>query len=228
MTLLDKLERWCDAVETAVARDWSGATSGLGEVVAAIMRDDCWETVPDHLQERLQASSRAAGEAARLLDAVDCVRDKVLQSTRRNLIEIPVTRSDLSDLRDRIEAALIDEGTGERGFVYVAWRGRPEEFWYVGKASSPERVLHLETHGKLGHALGESTTLSLLFPTQARADILGDLEASVLALVTHQTSRLPVNNERQETLRSGRHSGRLRMLGAFLDTCGRDVQRQVP
>jgi hypothetical protein len=106
--------------------------------------------------------------------------------------------------------------------VYVAWIHRPEEYWYVGKATTVER-LNLAAHGKLARATAHATKLSLIFPSQSRPEVLGGVEGSLLAMIEHHSSALPKLNEKRESVVAHQGTDELMTLSSFL----RDIAKRI-
>ena len=87
----------------------------------------------------------------------------------------------------------------DRGFVYFAWRSRPESYFYVGKAGSSSRV-NLDAHGKLLESLknDKASRLSFIFPAKSTPENIAYLEAALLNLIEFKTGELPEENTRRE------------------------------
>jgi len=135
-------------------------------------------------------------------DSASFVYDSILSSKNAKLIDINLTRvnHDRVTLKAIIEDALLQASTSDRGFVYVAWKSRPEEYYYVGKASSSARV-NLNSHGTLLEALKDSSRLSFLMPAKSTANVLSNLEAAMIHLIEYKTGAIPRENSRKETFK---------------------------
>lgn|SRR5574340_194360 len=166
------------------------------------------------LQQRLR-------RLARILDATGYLEDKVLRSETSSIIDVRV-KSDLRSVQDQIEYMFVTKEAPDRGFVYIAWCARPEEYWYIGKAKNDGR-LNLASHGKLAHAIAHATQLSLIFPSQSREEILAGVEAAVLAVIESYTGNLPKLNDRRERVVENNGAEELRLLSNFLGSIADDL-----
>src|SRR5690606_4784884 len=121
------------------------------------------------------------------------INNMVLDAKNGKIIELRLG-SDRSraSLNEYIESALDQHNKNDRGFVYLAWRARPDMFFYVGRAGSQKRV-NLDSHGKLLEALkhGNSSTLSLIFPGMSSAENVANLEAALIHLIEYKTGSIP-------------------------------------
>jgi hypothetical protein len=138
-------------------------------------------------------------DAGMVADSALCIKDLLLDRQRAKFIDwsLPASR-DRRSLREGIRAKLHNNN---RGYVYVAWRRRPEAYFYIGKAGSNDRV-NLDQHGKLLEALksGRATTLSFVFPSKSTKMNVTDIEAALLQLVVSRTGHLPKENSRRESI----------------------------
>ena len=180
--LLSKLQRKCDDVRRRQERVWVNAVADFG----------------DHLHEVLHgdravdaAHVDALHECARLLDCCETIERDALGADAETVEQsvTSVVASEAASLDDFLEELL--EDTPKRGYVYVAWTARPEEYWYVGRASREDRIRRHRQHGNLSLALRDASLFSIIFP--AREVRLDDLEAALLRLLRH-TDGAPVHN----------------------------------
>ncbi len=129
---------------------------------------------------------------------------EILESNRAKVIEINLLGLDRSreNLKSIITEALEEHNKADRGFVYFAWRSKPEAYYYVGKAGSGARV-NLDTHGKLLEALKreKASRLSFIFPAKSTSDNISNLEAALIHLVEFSTGDIPEENDRKEKLK---------------------------
>lgn len=150
---------------------------------------------------------------AEVLDAVEYIYTYLLSAPNGRVYDLKISGRGLREIQKEISYLFQSKQAPVRGFVYVAWRDRPESYKYVGKASTVDR-LGLRAHGKLANAVATATNLSLLFPAWSGEDILLGVEASIIRLIEHQTGSLPELNVRPERVPFG--SAR-EELGRFAD-----------
>ena len=135
-------------------------------------------------------------------DSASFMQEKILDSDGigAKLIDIDLTRTEKSidNLNGIILEVISEYNRINRAFVYFAWRSKPEEYYYVGRAGSKARV-NLNAHGKLLESLKEATRLSFIFPSVSTDKYISNLEAALLNLVEFKLGYLPVNNSRKET-----------------------------
>jgi hypothetical protein len=164
--------------------------------LATVLKEQRWGEPRISDVARLAEAADNARAVARTLDASHCVTERVLAAENGRVIDIPMPPGkDLRDVQARIFECFESKQAPERGFVYVAWRQRPERYIYVGKAGNTDRM-NLAAHGKLARATAEATLLSLAFPAQSREEYLLEVEASIIELVTHFTGDKPELNDR--------------------------------
>lgn len=214
MGLEDKLGRMCSAADRDARKLLKRHLHDLSLLVAAALKTGKWADLPVKTQLLIDTAADEAVEAADIADAADFVNSKVLSAGNGRVVDLK-TSADFAAVQDRIAELFETKQVPIRGFVYVAWSGRPEEFVYVGRAKDSKR-LSLAAHGKLAHATATASTVSLLFPTQSREEIIRDLEACVIRLVEHATGRLPRLNMRRERQPVGDSLRELERLGTFL------------
>ena len=137
-------------------------------------------------------------------DSASFIRDMILDSDRSKLADINLSGVDRSreNLKSIIDDTLDKHNKTDRGFVYFAWRSKPEAYYYVGKAGSGSRV-NLDSHGKLLEALKKrkASRLSFIFPAKSTNDNIATLEAALIHLVEFKTGRIPEENDRKEKLK---------------------------
>ena len=142
-------------------------------------------------------------ENGAVADSASFIIDKILESDRSGSVDLELkgVSRDVNSLNGRIREFLNDTNPRDRGFAYVAWRMRPEQYYYVGKAGGNAR-LNLAQNGDLLDALKleNATFLSLVFPPMSTPLNVANLEAAILHLIRYKTGRLPLNNTRKESL----------------------------
>ena len=214
MASTDKLKRMCADADTFGNRELDARLGDLAALVAAALKTRRWIDIPIKTQNHLRDAQDAVRSAAELVDAADYVNEKLLSAANGLVIDLRLSK-DLRAVQDDIYGLFEEKAAPRRGFVYIAWRGRPERYVYVGKAGGVAR-LNLAQHGKLARATVDATSLSLLFPTQSRDEILLGLEASVIRLIENATGQLPEWNDQRGTVPPGPASNELQVLAHFL------------
>lgn len=209
-----KLDRMCASADRVARVRLRRHTRDLALLVAAALKTGKWADLPIKTQLHIGDAANAALDAADLADAADFVNAKVLTADHGKVCDIK-SHSDFHVIQGRILELFEAKEVPPRGFVYVVWSARPEDFYYVGRARGSGR-LGLSAHGKLAHATAKASTVSLLFPTQSRAEIIESLEACVIRLIEEATGRLPRLNSRRERLPLGDSLRELERLGTFL------------
>jgi hypothetical protein len=189
------------------------ATERLGDFLAGMLQGNAFAPFHDRDMQLLDGVIEEARDAAKVLDATDIIRKNILHG-RGQIVDVPM-HHDLREAQARIQAAFEDGRLPERGFVYVAWRARPERFIYIGKAASVRR-LHLPAHGKLAHATASASTLSLLFPPRSEPRVIDIIETSAMALVDRYSVRGLELNDTLGRLRGGAGQVRLNRIVNFL------------
>lgn len=170
MAFDDKLRQVFDKLEKTSRIDLQRQIRSLARLAADALQNDAWRNVSARTNKALLDAAAEARRLARILDATGYLEDKVLRSETSSIIDVRV-KSDLRSVQDQIEYMFMTKEAPDRGFVYIAWCARPEEYWYIGKAKNDGR-LNLASHGKLAHAIAHATQLSLIFPSQSREEIL--------------------------------------------------------
>jgi hypothetical protein len=137
-------------------------------------------------------------------DSASFIEDMILESERAKFADIDLLGVDRSreNLKSVIAETLDEHNKTDRGFVYFAWRSRPETYYYVGKAGSGARV-NLDNHGKLLEALKKekASRLSFIFPAKSTSANISNLEAALIHLVEFKTGDIPEENDRKEKLK---------------------------
>ncbi len=221
MGLEVKLDRMCARADRDARIRLQRHMRNLALLVATALKTGKWADLPVKTQLKIEDTANAAIDAAELADAADFVSNKVLTADNGRVIDIR-SNSDFHAIQERILGLFESKEAPPRGFVYVAWSARPEEFLYVGRAKDSGR-LGLTAHGKLAHATASASTVSLLFPTQSRANTIESLEACVIRLVEEATGSLPKLNSRRETLPLGDSLRELERLAAFLNSVAKRI-----
>jgi hypothetical protein len=217
----DKLERMCISAHRSASQELRRNTKDIARLVATVLRTGRWEDLPIKMQRRLSEVADAARGVAGLADAAEFINNKVFESQNSRVEDLKIS-TDLREVQEQIRNLFDDGQVPKRGFIYVAWSARPELFMYVGKAGNVER-LNLAAHGKLAHSAAHVTTLSLIFPSQSREDVLSGLEASVIRVVEHTTGRWPELNSRGERVPLGEPTKQLTRLAKFLTGVAKSV-----
>lgn len=181
MKLEDKLRQVFDRAEMFSHDALQRQTRTLASLITNVLRDAAWGNIAARTAKALSDAAAQARELARILDATGYLEDKVFQPKNARIVDIRL-KQDLQAVQDQIQEMFDTKEAPQRGFVYIVWSARPEEYWYVGKANTVER-LNLNSHGKLARATAHATKLSLIFPSQSREEVLAGVEASVLALI---------------------------------------------
>lgn len=224
MAFDDKLRQIFDKLEKTSRSDLQRQTRSLARLVAQVLRDDAWCNVSAKTDKALSDAAADARMLARIRDATGYLEDKVLQSKTSLIVDVRL-KSELRSVQDQIEHMFETKEAPYRGFVYIAWSARPEEYWYVGKANTAER-LNLASHGKLARATAHATQLSLIFPSQSREEILEGVEAAMLALIESHIGKLPELNDRRERVVENKGTEELRLLSDFLGSIADDLHRE--
>ncbi len=214
MPFADKLDRMCIAADRDARNLLRRHVHDLSLLVAAALKTGKWADLPVKSQLLIHETADQAVDAADLADAADFVSTKVLSADNGKVVDLK-SNGDFRTVQDRILDLFETKQVPARGFVYVAWSARPEEFLYVGRAKDSGR-LTLAAHGKLAHATASASTVSLVFPTQSRDETIRSLEACIIRLVEHATGELPKLNARRERLPMGNSLQQLEQLGGFL------------
>jgi hypothetical protein len=224
MDFQPKLDQMRDRAFRDGNAELSRNIDSLAKLLASVLRDERWDSLTKADWRQLGDALLHAREGGRLFDAALCIRDRILSARNSYVHDVRLSKN-LDETQNEISDAFENELVPRRGFVYVAWRKTPEKYVYVGKAKSADR-LNLRQHGPLAVATQHATSLSLLFPTQSREDILFGVEASIIELVFHQTGSLPELNKRREKVPEAEGSKRLEALSGFLGMIADDLEKK--
>ncbi len=134
-----------------------------------------------------------------IYDSSMFIKEKIIDSDESEILQIQLTNKsrDINDLNNRIQASLNDSSLKNKSYVYIAWKMRPEEYFYVGKAKSSSRT-NLSGHGNLLESLKQASYFSMLFPYRPIKTTISNLEASLINLIEYKTDSLPKYNKRKE------------------------------
>lgn len=224
MAFDDKLRQVFDKLEKTSRSDLQRQIRSLARLAAGALQNDAWRNVSARTDKALLDAAAEARKLARILDATGYLEDKVIRSETSLIVDVRL-KSDLKSVQEQIEHMFGTKEAPDRGFVYIAWCARPEEYWYIGKAKNDGR-LNLASHGKLAHATAHATQLSLIFPSQSREEILAGVEAAVLAVIESHTGNLPKLNDRRERVIENNGAKELRLLSNFLGSIADDLHRE--
>lgn len=135
-----------------------------------------------------------------IYDSSEFLKSTICDNDKAKILEFDLKGKprNLEYLNDWFQDNLKSHKIGNRSYVYMAWKMRPEEYMYVGKGKSGSRI-NLTTHGKLLESLKDATYFSMLFPNPGTAKIISNLEASLITLIKNRTDSLPKYNSRNET-----------------------------
>lgn len=220
-------EKLVELVEDGDRRGRAALSRAIRDVagpLAAKLKEREWDVVRLKADRNFMKAIKDANDAADLVDAAEYVREKVLSRSGHPILDIRLSRgggqaNELKRAQEQIDKLFDSNAAPRRGFVYVAWSRRPDQFYYVGKAKSVLR-LNLRAHGNLVSAINKATVLSLLFPTRSSEETLLGVEASVIALVQSFTGKSPRNNTRLGSVPVGKAAADLLDLGRFLHAVG--------
>lgn len=146
----------------------------------------------DHIQE--------INRCGLAFDSASFILEKILDSNKARLVDISLRGldRDINTLNPYINTVLEEHNQRDRSFVYFAWRGRPEEYYYVGKAKSRSRT-NLAQHGNLLESLKQASSLAIIFPAISTDENIKNLEAALIHLVEYKTGEIPKYNKRKES-----------------------------
>lgn len=226
MAFEDKLRQVFDKLEKTSRSDLQRQIRLLARLVADALKDDAWRPVSVKTDKAILDAAVEARRLARILDATGYLEDKVLRSETSLIVDVRL-KMDLRSVQDQIVQMFDTKEAPNRGFVYIAWSARPEEYWYVGKANTSKR-LNLASHGKLARATAHATQLSLIFPSQSREEILEGVEAATLALIESHIGKPPELNDRRERVVENKGTEELRLLSNFLWSIADDLHPEKP
>lgn len=186
----------------------------LADLVADIIEDGRWNNLSTKDERQLRETLELARRSANTLNAISFLETRVLASHNGKAIDIKLKR-DLADAQAQILDKFESGEAPKRGFVYVSWSQRPEQYFYVGKARTVDR-LNLSQHGKLANTVGRASTLSLIFPHQSSEETLLGVEASILNLLEVHMGNPPELNARVERIPTQDGSDELAGLQGFI------------
>lgn len=142
----------------------------------------------------------------KIYDCASFIQRRVLDSNKSKCMDFDLTKVNrsLDNLNEHISSALHDAKLFDRQFVYFAWRIRPEEYHYVGRAKSGSR-LNLAAHGKLLESLKNASRFSCIFPERYadETEVVSNLEAALINLIHFKTGCFPEQNKRKEKFEFG-------------------------
>lgn len=217
-----KLRSLHDAARKRSSAELARHTRNLARLLASALKDGTWADPSARAKQDLLSAADAARVAAYYLDAASFIATKVFSPGYAKIVDIRL-KYDLVEAQSQILEMFASAQAPRRGFVYVSWSRRPEEFYYVGKARAVER-LNLSAHGKLANTVGRATTLSLIFPSRSTDETLSGVEASVMALIESHTGRLPELNARAEQVPDHEGTNELATLRQFLIDVAKSLQ----
>ncbi len=226
MAFDDKLRQMFDKLEKTSRSDLQRQIRSLARLAADALKDDVWRNLSAKTNKALLDAAEEARRLAGILDATGYLKDKVLRSETSLIVDVRL-KTELRSVQDQIVEMFNTNEAPDRGFVYIAWSARPEEYWYVGKAKNDGR-LNLASHGKLAHATAHATQLSLIFPSQSRAEILAGVEAAMIAVIESHTGNLPRLNDHRERVVENNGTKELRLLSGFLGSIADDLHYERP
>jgi hypothetical protein len=159
-------------------------------------------------------------DAAEVLDAAALLKDIALAPCYGRVLDVPLP-STMDGARDALREPWKSGSAPDRAFCYVAWRAKPLQFLYIGKASQRER-LDLHKHGLLALCVGRATRVSLVFPSRGTPETLALLEGALLRVAKFRAGDLPELNEVLPRLDRGHAQGsdRLEAAARFLHRVG--------
>ncbi len=117
-------------------------------------------------------------------DCADYLKEIIINSKEAKILEFSLTNQprDIESLNNYLQTRLNNYNLKGSSYVYMAWKNRPEEYYYVGQGKTGARI-NLSSHGKLLESLKHATYFTMLFPVSAKKDIISNLEAAVINLI---------------------------------------------
>lgn len=198
MNIEERLELLCEHADRAMAAVNSN-TRKLFQLLAEDAKDCKFEYGNRH-QELIDEILKNGVVS----DSASFILEMILDSNRAKFVDINLLGLNRSreNLKSVIVETLEEHNKTDRGFVYFAWRSKPEAYYYVGKAGSGARV-NLDSHGKLLEALKQekASRLSFIFPAKSTNNNISSLEAALIHLVEFRTGDIPEENDRKEKLK---------------------------
>jgi hypothetical protein len=213
MSLQNTLFTWCDGLINNGTDVLNSKIRDIGESLSEGMSCDNWDEAINSNDLYLQIVN--AKDVADTIDAACIFQDLIIDSKKSSFIDIPIRDREKLPAQRLINRKFDDGSLPKRGFVYVAYREKPREIRYVGKAMSPNRM-NLALHGNLVGAIHESTKVSFIYPCKSTPTNINDLEGSILKMVIHYDGK-PKYNKRIESV-TGHENGsdRLERLSVSL------------
>jgi len=200
MHTIEKLNHLCGKSHYILTRDRRRLYIQLAAEISSLLL-----STKEKDRGKLSLAVRKTVEHLRVLhlrlDAIGHLLEHVIGPN--NAYELPVPRG-FASANNFLQDELSNGGYPNRGFVYIARRKRPEEFFYVGKAGSVSR-LRLHAHGPLAYSLNKCSHLTVIYPLQSRDNTLLKIEASTIAILTH-SNLAPTYNTKSCRIPPGRHS----------------------
>ncbi len=190
-----------ETLERLVEEAYTEGTKKLDESLksfAATMIDSLQEDWGDFELSNLTADADDAGEAAMWLDAVACT--KKLASGKAHYADIELQGLAGGDVAAQVAELFESKKLPNKGLVYIAWSEvegddlSASDYSYVGYAPS-HRKLNFKSTSKLGKAIKEATTLSLIVPKNSKGDDLEALASSIIHLTRAATNEDPTFND---------------------------------
>jgi len=139
-------------------------------------------------------------QSGEVYDSATFIHDEILAYDESKILEIRLTNKsrDIADLNTLIQSSLNNFNLKNQSYIYIAWKLRPEEYFYVGKAKTSSRT-NLSNHGKLLESLKQASYFSMIFPHKPTKNTISNLEAALINLIKYKTSDLPKYNSRKES-----------------------------
>lgn len=222
----DKLERLCAWADERSSNEINKELIHISNFVVDIIKKRQWAEVPIKIQNDINKTAEAMRVYTKLGDAAELINESVLKAKSGNVYDISLYPDFDSSIK-QIEYFFKGKES-DRGFVYVAWRGRPEAFLYVGKASSKSR-LDLRKNAKLARAITRATTFSVVYPKINNLEILKGLEASIICVINSEGYHTIEFNDKTEIVpygaASGVFHGVVQRLGSFLTEITEKMER---
>ena len=132
-------------------------------------------------------------------DCADFLDAVIIDDKKSRILEFSLSNRprDIDYLNEWIHESLNEHSLKSNSFVYIAWKNRPENYYYVGKGKTSTRM-NLTTHGNLLESLKQASYFAMLFPNSSKQHIISNLEASLINLIEYKTGELPKYNKRKE------------------------------
>ena len=132
-----------------------------------------------------------------IYDAATYVKSKLIDPKSAKHIELKLTgiNRNIESLNTTIKNGLAEHNSTDKEYVYMAWKNRPEEYFYVGRAKSKSRT-NLASHGNLLESLKQATFFSILIPPRSNKETIDNLEAAIITLIEYKTGVLPKYNKK--------------------------------